>query len=130
MPAEYAKAYVNLFRHRTEPLACPRLLAEIDNQGSVPAPRLLRAGSPLPTVVHALWMAALSATFKLLPAETKDAKSSTLQRYSVTAGRCRASYDVLQGLRNRHVLHDENDWMQTVPYAIYGDAGNDQATLE
>lgn len=41
----------------------------------------------------------------------------------------RASFDVLKDLRNRYVLHDENDWMQTVPHVIYGDAGNDQPML-
>jgi hypothetical protein len=46
-----------------------------------------------------------------------------------TGTAARASFDVLKDLRNRYLLHDENDWMQTVPYAIYADAGNDRPTL-
>ena len=39
----------------------------------------------------------------------------------------RAAFDLLMKLRNKYVLHDENDWMQAVPYAIVGDA--DHATV-
>jgi hypothetical protein len=128
VPAEYAKAYVNLFRHRTDLWRARHFLAEIDKQGGVPAPGLLRAGSPLPTVIHALWIAALSATFKCFQGSVSRKKLNPATVFGNDTA-VRASYDVLKDLRNRHVLHDENDWMQTVPYAIYGDAGNDQATL-
>ena len=32
----------------------------------------------------------------------------------------RTAFDLLKTLRNKHILHDENDWMQTVPYDIIG----------
>jgi hypothetical protein len=41
----------------------------------------------------------------------------------------RATFDLLKAMRNKHLLHDENDWMQTVPYAIVGDAESKQPTV-
>jgi hypothetical protein len=125
IPDGYAKAYVNRFRHRTDLYRARAFLAEIDNQGGVPAPGLVHGGSPLPIVIQALWLAALGATMKCFQRSASRKKLDAAKVFgSGTA--VRASFDALLLLRNRHVLHDENDWMQTVPYAIFGDAGNGQ----
>jgi hypothetical protein len=36
----------------------------------------------------------------------------------------RAAFDLLKDLRNRHVLHDENDWMQPLPIAVVATPGH------
>jgi hypothetical protein len=128
IPDEYTKAYVNLFRHRTDLYRARDFLAEIDNQGGAPTPGLIRAGSPLPVVIQALWLSAIAATFKCFQGSVSRKKLDPGRVFG-TGTAVRASFDVLKDLRNRYVLHDENDWMQTSPYAIYADAGNNQPKL-
>jgi len=58
-----------------------------------------------------------------------ESRSSKLDAATVfgcdTTQGVRATFDLLKQLRTKHVLHDENDWMQAIPVAIVGRPGHD-----
>lgn len=129
IPTDLAARYVNLCLHRTDLYRARAFLVEIDKQGGVPKPVLIQAGEALSVVFHALWLSALASTMKCF--QHSDSRAEKLNPATVfgTETTVRSAFDLLKALRNKHVLHDENDWMQTVPYAIVGDAGNNQPTV-
>jgi hypothetical protein len=127
IPDEYTKAYVHLFLHRTDLFRAREFLAEFDKLG-VPTPNLVRPGYAMPVVAQSLWLSALGATMKCFQRSVSRKKLDPARVFGADKTQpVRAAFDLLKDLRNKHVLHDENDWMQTVPYAIYADAGNNQA---
>jgi hypothetical protein len=71
-------------------------------------------------VCRALWQAALGSTMKCF--QHSNSRSQMLDAAAIfgsdTTLPLRATFDLLKKLRNKHVLHDENDWMQPIPLAI------------
>ena len=131
IPADLAAPYVNLFLHKTDLYRARAYLVEFDEQGGVPPPGGMRPGWAMSVVCQALWHSALASTMKCFQhSESRTEKLDPDRIFGTdTTQPVRAAFDLLKALRNKHVLHDENDWMQTTPYAIVGDAGNNQPTV-
>ena len=131
IPADFAVPYVNLYLHRTDLYRARGFLAEIDKQGGVLRPRLIQHGGAMSVVFQALWLSALASTMKCFQhSESRAEKLDPDKIFGTDATHpVRAAFDLLKALRNKHVVHDENDWMQTVPYAIVGDTGSNQPTV-
>ena len=74
----------------------------------------------------ALWLGALTATMKCFQhSESRIEKLDADRIFGTdTTQPVRAAFDLLKALRNKHVVHDENDWMQTLPIAIVGAPGH------
>jgi hypothetical protein len=74
------------------------------------------------TVHTALWQAALNSTMKCF----SGSEARTRLRATDVFGEgnsVRESFDYLKALRDKHVSHDANDWMQDIPMAIVGTPG-------
>lgn len=126
IPAHLAASYAEHFAHRTDLLRARDFLAEIDNQGGVPTPALIQGGGAMSVVCQALWLSALGSTMKCFQWSKRRTELDPATVFG-TDPTARAAFDLLKKLRNKYVLHDENDWMQAVPYAIVADA--DHATV-
>jgi hypothetical protein len=105
-----------------------KFLDEFDRQGGVQPPEsVVQQGCQLSAACEALWLAALGSTMKCF--QHSESRSSKLNAESVfgpdTTQGVRATFDLLKNLRNKHVLHDENDWMQAIPLAIVGTPGHE-----
>jgi hypothetical protein len=127
IPAHLAAPYAEHFAHKTDLLRARGFLAEIDNQGGVPTPALIQGGGAMSVVCQALWLSALGATMKCFQWSGRRTELDPATVFG-TDPTVRATFDLLMKLRNKYVLHDENDWMQTVPYAIVADAGSNHPT--
>ena len=91
---------MNLFRHRTDFYRARAFLAEIDKQGGVPPPGVLKAGNLMPIGVQALWLSALAATMKCFQRSASRKKLTAAQVFGAdTTDPVRASFDVLFLLR-------------------------------
>jgi hypothetical protein len=125
IPDDLAAPYVNLSLHKVDLNRAREFLVEFDKRGGVPP------GLPMDVVYKALWHSALASTMKCF--QHSESRTEILDPDRIfgtdTTQPVRAAFDLLKALRNKHVLHDENDWMQTTPYAIVGDAGNNQPTI-
>jgi hypothetical protein len=77
-------------------------------------------------VRRALWQAALGSTMKCF--QNSNSRSEKLDAETIFGSDAthpaRAAFDVLKALRNKHVLHDENDWMQPIALAIVAAPGH------
>lgn len=131
IPADLAAPYVNLFLHKVDLNRAREFLVEFDKQGGVPPPGGIRPGLAMTVVCQALWHSALASTMKCFQhSESRTEKLDPDRIFGTDITQLvRAAFDLLKALRNKHVLHDENDWMQTVTYAIIGDAGNNKPTV-
>jgi hypothetical protein len=129
LPADLAVLYADHFAHRTDLLRARAFLAEIDDQGGVHLPLLIQPGGAMSVVFQALWLSALGATMKCFQFSESREKLDPATVFGADT-EVRATFDLLKKLRNKHVLHHDNDWMQTVPYAVIGDAGSQAAVIE
>jgi hypothetical protein len=120
IPEDLAAVFVNLALHRTDLSRARAFLDEFDRQGGV------EPGQRMSTVCKGLWHAALGSTFKCFQhsaARAEKFDADTIFGTDVTSPE-RAAFDLLKDLRNRHVLHDENDWMQPLPIAVVAMPGH------
>ncbi|QEN15935.1 hypothetical protein ACRDU6_27480 [Mycolicibacterium sp. ELW1] len=80
----------------------------------------------IPVVCSALWRAALTSVFKCFQrsAEREKLSPDDVFGQDVNDSR-RAAFDHLQRLRDKHVAHDENNWMQSRSIAIVGKSDTD-----
>lgn len=130
VPDAFAKPYVSLVRHRTDLGRVRAFLGEIDRQGGIPPPSRIKPGWTMPVAVQALWLSALSATMKCFSDSRSREQLNPAKVFGIDkSDPVRASFDLLKALRNKHVMHDENDWMLTVPYAIVGTAEDDKPSV-
>jgi hypothetical protein len=126
IPEPLAAPLVNLALHRTDLWRAREFLDEFDRQGGVQPPeRIVQQGNRMSSVLRALWLAALGSTMKCF--QHSQSRSASLDPETIfgsdTTQGIRATFDLLKNLRNKHVLHDENDWMQAIPVAIVGAPG-------
>jgi hypothetical protein len=130
IPDDLVKPYVDLFLHKMDLQRALAFLVAFDKQGvKQPSPTpTVSHESAMPVVAEALWLAALAATMKCFQSSAAREMLSAETVFGIDTP-LRAAYDVLRMVRNRHVLHDENDWTQAVPYALLADAGNDEPDL-
>jgi hypothetical protein len=79
------------------------------------------------TVTRALFNAALGSTMKCFQGSVSRTEKLDAETIfgADTTDPVRAAFDVLKDLRNKHVLHDENDWMQAIPLAIVAKPGHE-----
>lgn len=127
IPEPLAAPLLNLALHRTDLSRARKFLDEFDRQGGVKPPEsTVHQGTRFSPVCEALWLAALGSTMKCF--QHSEARSSKLDPANIfgtdTTQGVRATFDLLKQLRNKHVLHDENDWMQAIPVAIVGAPGH------
>jgi hypothetical protein len=126
IPAQLAAPLVNLALHRTDLNRAREFLDEFDRQGGVQPPEgPVQQGFRMSAVCRALWQAALGSTMKCF--QYSNSRSQMLDAATIfgdTMQPLRATFDLLKKLRNKHVLHDENDWMQPIPLAIVAAPGH------
>jgi hypothetical protein len=119
IPEHLAAPLVNLALHRTDLSRAHECLVEL--QSNYPVPE----GTWMGTVARALFNAALGSTMKCF--QHSDSRTEKLDATTIvgadTSDPVRAAFDLLKKLRNKHVLHDENDWMQAIPLAIVAQPG-------
>jgi hypothetical protein len=114
---------VDLALHRIDLIRAQTFLHEIGQQGGV------QPGPKMSTVCMALWQAALVATMKCF--QKSDSRAQKLDRAAIFQDQAvRDAFDTLMLLRNKHVVHDENDWMQALPYAVVTVRGHNPMVSE
>ncbi len=126
IPEPLAGPLVNLALHRTDLRRAREFLDEFENQGGVqPEEAQVYSGFRMSTACRALWLAALASTMKCFQhSESRTEKLDLDTIFGADATQpVRATFDLLKKLRNKHVLYDENDWMQATPLAIVGAQG-------
>lgn len=113
IPGSQAKWFAHLTLHRHDLTMAKTYLAELDSLAEV-------EDTP-PTVLAALWESALTTVVKCF---TNNVSRTSLDQDAVfgpsepTITPERAEFNHLKYLRNKHIAHDENDWMQALPLAI------------
>jgi hypothetical protein len=107
-----AARLADLALHRIDLGRAWRFLDEIKRQGGV------QAGKAMSLVCMALWQAALVSAMKCF--QHSNARSEKLRGRVVFEGDTdlRSFFNELMRLRNKHVVHHENDWMQAYLVAI------------
>jgi hypothetical protein len=127
IPDPLAAPLVNLALHRTDLRRAREFLDEFDKQGGVQPPEeFVQQGFRMSTACRALWQAALGSIMKCF--QHSNSRTQILDAANIfgsdTTQPLRAAFDLLKKLRNKHVLHDENDWMQPIPLAIVAAPGH------
>lgn len=123
IPGEQAKWFAHLTLHRHDLTMAKTYLAEFD--------RLADLEDTPPTVLAALWESALIAVVKCF---TNNVSRTSLDQDTVfgpsepTITPERAEFNHLKYLRNKHIAHDENDWIQAHPLVII-DYENSEPTV-
>jgi hypothetical protein len=121
IPDHLAAPLVNLSLHQTDLLRAHECLVEL--QSNYPVPE----GTWMGTVTRALFNAALGSTMKCF--QHSESRTERLDATTIfgadTTDTVRTAFDLLKKLRNKHVLHDENDWMQAIPLAIVAQPGHE-----
>jgi hypothetical protein len=123
IPDHLGRSFAHMALHQRDLLRARAFLDEIEQQGGV------EPGQPPNTVCMALWHAALVSTIKCFQSSTSREKLKADEVFgSDRTQSIRAAFDLLKALRNKHVSHDENNWMTAVPYASVRKRGQ-QPTL-
>ncbi|WP_454561678.1 hypothetical protein [Mycobacterium haemophilum] len=73
------------------------------------------------TACTALWIAAVVATIKCFDRTSAARDELDADTALGTNTPVRADFDHVKSLRNKHISHDENDWLRAVPVAIIDD---------
>jgi hypothetical protein len=120
VPDTFAGPLVNLALHKIDLIRAKRFLEEIVRLGGV------QPGQAMSTACAACWEAALVATMKCF--QKSDARAEKLDKAKIfTDQTVRDAFEDLMELRNQHIVHDGNDWMQAIPYAVVTKRGHNPA---
>lgn len=102
----------HIWRHQRDLIRARKFIDEIEQQGGV------QSGHPPNTVCMALWHAALISAIKCFQnSELREKLKADDVFGRDRTQSVRADFDLLKNMRNKHVSHDENNWMTPVPYA-------------
>lgn len=124
IPGSQARWFAHLTLHRHDLTMAKTYLAEFD--------RLADLEDTPPTVLAALWESALITVVKCF---THNVSRISLDQDTVfgpsepTITPERAEFNHLKYLRNKHIAHDENDWMQALPLGIIDHYNSEQPAI-
>lgn len=112
IPDKLGTSFAHLALHRRDLIRGRSFLDEIEQQGGV------QRGQLPNTVCMALWHAALVSAIKCFQSSTSREKLKADDVFGRDKTQpIRVAFDLLKAMRNKHVSHDENNWMTPVPYA-------------
>lgn len=104
-PDDLSKAYAHLWLHYEDLHFAHQCLS-----------RLAKARPDDRILVQALWHSALVATFKCF--QFSKARESLIRDNIYESGIQHEVFDYLKNIRNKTVVHDENDWRQVLVGAV------------